>query len=387
MKVVVASDKFKGSLLSTEVANHIEIGIRKVNKNIEVVKVPMADGGEGTVQSLVDSFRGKIKTTNVKDPLGREFESFLGVLEDKKTAIIEMAAASGFMLLSETERNPMKTTTYGFGELIKYGLDLGCRSFIIGIGGSATNDAGAGMLQALGAKLLDKHGDDIGYGGENLSKVVSIDLTGFDSRIAESKIVVACDVNNPLCGPNGASYVYGGQKGADDEMIKVLDENLLHFGHIVEKVCGRKLIDYPGVGAAGGLGLALIAFLNAEIRKGIDLIIEFTGLEEKIKEADLVVTGEGRIDYQTQFGKTPYGVAQIAKKYDLPVIAIAGSIGDGFESLYENGFDAIFSIVDKPMNLEECLADSKVLLEAAAERVFRTLMINVNCDKAVVNGD
>lgn len=381
MKVVVASDKFKGSLLSAEVANCIENGIRKVDKDIEVVKVPMADGGEGTVQSLVESFGGKIIKTTVKDPLGRNTEAFLGILESKNTAVIEMAASSGLMLLSETERNPMKTTTYGFGELIKYALDIGCRNFILGIGGSATNDCGAGMLQALGIRLLDEHGNDIGYGGENLVNVVNIDMSGFDPRIAESKITVACDVDNPLCGPDGASYVFGTQKGADSEMVKILDSNLLYFGKFIEKMSGKNVINYPGAGAAGGLGAALIAVLNAELGKGIDLIIEFTGLEEKIKEADLVLTGEGRIDYQTKFGKTPYGVAQIAKKYHLPVIAIAGSIGDDYEKLYESGFDAIFSIVDKPMTMEQAVENSKVLLEAATERIFRTLALNLNRNK------
>ncbi|MDP4091819.1 MAG: glycerate kinase [Bacillota bacterium] len=382
MKVVVASDKFKGSLLSNEVANHIEIGIKKASCDIEVIKVPMADGGEGTVQSLVEGLKGKIVKKKVVDPLGRPTESFMGILEDRNTAIIEMAASSGLMLLSASERNPMKTTTYGFGELIKGALDMDCRNFILGIGGSATNDGGAGMLQALGAKLLDINGYEIGYGGESLSKVSTIDLSGFDGRISESKITVACDVDNPLCGSNGASYIYGIQKGADKNMVEILDKNLYHFGKLIEKAAGKSVIDCAGSGAAGGLGAALIAFFNAEMKKGIDLVIELTGLENIIKDADLVLTGEGGMDFQTKFGKTPYGVAQIAKKYNLPVIAIAGSLGTGFEELYNNGFDAIFSIVDKPMSLEQAFENSKQLLEAAAERIIRVLMIDLNRKKA-----
>jgi glycerate 2-kinase len=378
VRVVIASDKFKGSLRSYEVASCIERGIKKVDSSIEVIKLPMADGGEGTVESLIAGFTGKMVTVKVRDPLMREINSTYGIINGGKTAIIEMASSSGLMLLSQKERNPLKTTTYGFGECIKDAFDKGCRDIIIGIGGSATNDGGAGMLQALGARLLDAEENEIGPGSENLSKLETIDISNLDRRIKEVKITVACDVDNPLCGPNGASYVFGFQKGADEEMVKVLDNNLHHFGKIIEKVTGVSIINYPGAGAAGGVGGSMLAFLCAELKKGIDLVIEITKLEEKIREADLVITGEGMIDYQTKFGKTPYGVAKIAKKYNVPVVAIAGSIGEGYEVLYENGFDTIFSIIDKPMTLKQAIRNSETLVEAAAERIIRALLIRLN---------
>ena len=382
MRVVIASDKFKESLSSNEVAGCIERGIKKVDSSIEVIKVPMADGGEGIVQALIASCIGKIVKAKVRDPLMREINSSYGIIEGENKAIIEMASSSGLMLLSKKERNPFKTSTYGFGECIKHALDNGCRDIIVGIGGSATNDGGSGMLQALGVRLLDAEGNEIGLGAENLSRLQTIDISNLDKRIKETKITVACDVDNPLCGPNGASYVYGFQKGADEETVKILDNNLHHFGKIIERVTGISIINYPGAGAAGGVGGSMMAFLGAELKKGIELVIEITKLEEKIKVADLVITGEGMIDYQTRFGKTPYGVAKIAKKYGVPVVAIAGSIGEGFEVLYENGFDTIFSIIDKPMTLKQAIRDSKTLIETTAERIIRALLINLNENKS-----
>ncbi|MGH4137821.1 glycerate kinase [Clostridium sp.] len=380
MKIVIAPDSFKGSLSALEVCEGIEKGIRKVLGVAEIVKVPMADGGEGTVQSLVDATGGKLIKVKVKDPLMRTVEAFYGILGDGTTAVIEMAAASGITLLSKEERNPMKTTTYGTGEIIVHALDMGCRNFIIGIGGSATNDGGAGMLSALGVKLLDVNGKDIGCGGGSLDKLKTIDLSHLDSRIELCNIVAACDVDNPLCGERGASNIFGPQKGADEDMIITLDNNLSHYADMVEKYLGISIKEYPGAGAAGGLGGGLLAFLNAKLKRGIDIVIETTKLEDSIKDADLVFTGEGMIDYQTAFGKTPFGVAKVAKKYNIPVIAIAGGIGKGTETLYEQGFTSIFSIVDKPMQLEEAIENCGILLENASERIMRILKTNNNFD-------
>jgi glycerate kinase len=376
MKIIIAPDSFKGSLSALDVCKNIEKGIRKVFANAEIISVPMADGGEGTVQSLVDATGGKFINIKVKGPLLSSVDAFYGILGDGATAVIEMAAASGITLLTKEERNPMKTTTYGTGEIIKHALNMGCKNFIIGIGGSATNDGGAGMLNALGVKLLDENGDEIGFGGGNLYKLQTIDISKIDSRIKLCNIVAACDVDNPLCGEKGASNVFGPQKGADENMIITLDKNLSHYADMVEKYLGVSIKDYPGAGAAGGLGGGLLAFLNAKLLPGINIVIETTALEEKIKDADLVLTGEGMIDYQTQYGKTPYGVANLAKKYNIPVIAIAGGIGNDAEDLYLKVFDCIFSIVDKPMALEEAMKNSELLLQKTAERIMRVIKIN-----------
>ena len=375
MKFVIAPDSFKGSLTALEVADSIEKGIKKIFEDSIIEKVPMADGGEGTVQSLVDSTGGKIINLKVKGPALKEVNAFYGILGDGKTAIIEMAAASGLPLLSAEEKNPAITTSYGTGELIKDSLDRGCRNIIIGLGGSATNDGGIGMLKALGIQFLDSNGEDIGFGGESLSKLCKIDLSSIDSRIRECNITAACDVTNPLCGPEGASYIFGPQKGADEEMIKMLDENLANYANIIKREFEIDIINASGAGAAGGMGAGLMAFLNAKLEKGIDIVINLTKLEERIKEADFVFTGEGMMDYQTAFGKTPYGVAKVAKKYNIPVIGISGGVGNGFETLYDKGFDSIFSIVDKPMSLKDAMKDGKKLIQSTAERIMRTINI------------
>jgi glycerate kinase len=372
MKILIAPDKFKGSLSAFEVADNIEKGILKVFPKAIVVKVPMADGGEGTVESLVDATGGKIIKTNVKDPLFRDIESFYGILGDGKTAVIEMAAASGLYLLKDYERNPMITTTYGTGQLIKDALDRGCRRFIIAIGGSATNDGGAGMATVLGVKFYDKDGREIGLGGGELSKIYSIDTSNLDERLKECEFIVACDVANPLIGENGASRVYGPQKGATKEMVEVLDKNLEHYGKLLEKYFNKKIIDVPGSGAAGGLGAGLMAFLNAQLKNGIEIIIETLKLEEKIKEADIVISGEGKIDFQTAFGKTISGIAKLCKKHNKPLIVIAGTVED-IENLYEIGVSSIFSIVEKPMSLEDAIKNAPTLLEKSAERIFRLI--------------
>lgn len=374
MKILIAPDSFKENLSAKEVAQAIERGIKKVDENIQTSIVPMADGGEGTVESLVEATDGQIINVKVKDPLMRDIDSYYGVLGDRKTAVIEMAAASGLALLEKDERNPMDTTSFGTGQLIKYAIEEGYKDIIIGIGGSATNDGGAGMLMALGAKLLDANGEDIGLGAKGLGKLKSIDLSNFHEDIKDCNFVVACDVDNPLVGKRGASYVFGPQKGADEHMVKILDANLENFGKVVEDTLGISLLQYPGAGAAGGMGAALLAFLDAELERGIDIVIEATQLERKIMDSNLVITGEGKIDGQTQFGKTPYGIATLAKKYNKPVIAIAGGIGEDASVLYEKGIDSIFSIVNKPMTLEEAMVHGESLLEDTAERIIRALI-------------
>jgi len=371
MRIVVAPDSFKESLSANEVALSIEKGIYKVFPEAEVTLIPMADGGEGTVQSLVDATGGKVVTFTVKDPLMRDIEGFLGILGDKETAVIEMAAASGLDLLKEDEKDPWVTTTFGTGQLIKKALDSGSKKIIIGIGGSATNDGGAGMAEALGVKLLDSQGNQIIRGGGGLKELMSIDSSGLDPGISRVQILVACDVNNPLVGENGASQVYGPQKGADQNMVGALDENLKHLASIIKRDLDKDILEVPGSGAAGGLGGGLMAFLNAQLKPGFEIIKEIVDLEQKMKGADLVITGEGRIDFQTQFGKTPFGVAQVAGKFGIPVIALAGTLGDGHQVLYEQGIDAMFSILDRPMDLTEAKTEAPLLLKNTAERIMR----------------
>lgn len=377
MRFVIAPDSFKGSLTAAEVAESIERGIKRVFNDVIIDKIPMADGGEGTVQSLVDSTGGRIISLKVSDPLMKEVDSFYGILGDGETAIIEMAAASGLPLISEKERNPIITTTYGTGELIKDSLNKGCKNIIIGLGGSATNDGGVGMLQSLGVKFLDYNGEDIGQGGGSLKKLDRIDVSNIDPRLNECSIIAACDVTNPLCGERGASYVFGPQKGADNEMVKELDEALNNYAEIIKKCLKKDIKNEPGSGAAGGMGAGLMAFLNAKLEKGIDIVTRLTALDRKIKGADFVFTGEGMMDYQTVFGKTPYGVAMVAKKYNIPVIGIAGGIGKGSEVLFESGFKSIFSIVDSPMSLEEAMINGEILIERTTERILRVIKLYI----------
>ena len=371
MKIVIAPDSFKGSLTALQVAGAIEVGLRRVFPNAAIEKVPMADGGEGTVQSLVDATNGEILNARVLDPLGNPIKAEYGVLGDGFTAVIEMAAASGLTLVPLDKRNPCVTTTYGTGELIRAALAHGCRKLIIGIGGSATNDGGAGMAQALGAKLLTTNGKQIGPGGGSLATLSSIDLSELDPRIAETETVVACDVNNPLTGKQGASHVYGPQKGATPEMIEVLDANLAHFDKIVQRDLSKSVGNVQGAGAAGGLGAGLMAFLNASLKSGIEIVTEATKLSKRFADADLVITGEGQINFQTVFGKTPVGVAKVAKTHNIPVIAIAGSIADNSDGVYDAGIDAMIDIVPEPMPLETAIENATPLIETAAERAGR----------------
>ncbi len=376
LKIVIAPDSFKESLSASDVAKNIQKGIVSAIPNASIVMVPMADGGEGTVQSLVHSTDGRIIQTQVHDPLMREITSFFGILGDGQTAVIEMAAASGIELISTSERNPLKTTSYGTGELIKSAMDTGARKLIIGIGGSATNDGGAGMLQALGMKFLDKNGFEINHGGGSLDKLTYIDITNIDKRLNTTKIIVASDVNNPLFGENGASSIFGPQKGASPEVVKILDNNLEHYALITEEFLKKEFHSIPGAGAAGGLGFGLITWLNAEIKPGFEIIAKQASLEEKIKKSDLVITGEGKIDAQSKYGKTPYGVAKLAKKYQVPVIAFAGIVEDEARLIYDDLFQMIIPISEKTMSLEESKKNAASLLQKAAYNALKQYIYN-----------
>ncbi len=375
MKILIAPDSFKESLKASDVAHYIEKGIRRAMPDAECLLSPLADGGEGTVDALVNATGGNILKVPVKDPLMRNINSFFGILGDGRTAVIEMAAASGLELLNEEERDPWITSTYGTGQLIRAALDAGVHRIIIGIGGSATNDGGAGMARALGVKLLDMEGNETGPGGGQAGAIETIDCSGLDKRLPEVAFMVASDVQNPLCGENGASYIYGPQKGASGEMVKKLDSNLRHFGEKMEAVFEKELLEMPGAGAAGGLGAGLVAFLDARIQPGFEIIRELTGLEDKVREADLVITGEGKLDEQTKFGKTPHGVALLSKKYEKPVIAIAGTLGKHYEELYDHGFDALFSITDSPMTLKMAMNDAGRLVENTCYAIFKSISL------------
>ncbi|WP_161515228.1 glycerate kinase [Priestia megaterium] len=377
MKIVIAPDSFKESLTALNVCEAVEKGIKAHFPNAEISKVPMADGGEGTVQSLVDATGGEIIQTRVTGPLGKAVEAFYGILGDGKTAVIEMAAASGLHHVPVDKRNPLITTTRGTGELILKALDHKVKHIIIGIGGSATNDGGAGMAKALGAKLLDANGAEIKEGGGSLDQLASIDLTNLDFRLAEVKVEVACDVDNPLTGETGASAVFGPQKGATPDMVRQLDRNLAHYAAVIEKEMDIHIQNVPGAGAAGGLGGGLLAFLSAELKPGVDIVIEATQLESYIKDADLVITGEGRIDGQTIYGKTPIGVAKTAKKHSVSVIAIAGSIGVGSEAVYEHGISALFSVVPGAVALSEALEKADENIERTAKNVASVIRLAI----------
>ncbi|ANP75659.1 glycerate kinase [Vibrio sp. 10N.222.51.C8] len=369
MKIVIAPDSYKESLSAMGVAQAIEDGFKQLIPNAEYVKLPMADGGEGTVQSLVDATNGSIIQHPVIGPLGEIVEGFYGMFGDGKTAIIEMAAASGLDLVSPEQRNPLKTTTYGTGELIKAVLDKGVEHIIIGIGGSATNDGGLGMAQALGIRMLDAEGHELVFGGGELSKLTTIDLTNLDPRLQNVRLEVACDVDNPLCGPKGASQVFGPQKGATPEMVELLDANLAHYASIMKNQLGVDVIDLPGAGAAGGLGAALVGLLNAELRPGINIVMDAVNLDEIVSDADLVITGEGRIDSQTIHGKTPIGVARTAKKHKLPVIGIAGCLASDCGVVHEHGIDAVFAVVNRSVDLPTALAEAAENIELTARNV------------------
>ncbi len=369
MKIVLAPDSFKESLSALQVAESLENGFKQVFPDAEYVKVPMADGGEGTTQSLVDATGGRIITKTVTGPLGEKVEAFFGILGNETTAIIEMAAASGLYLVPSEKRNPLVTTTRGTGELIAAALEHNVDHIIIGIGGSATNDGGAGMASALGARFLDKNGQKLEDGGGFLSSLAAIDLSHLDSRLDGVKIEVACDVDNPLIGPKGASAIFGPQKGATPEIVHQLDENLAHYAAVIERELGIKIAEVPGAGAAGGLGGGLLAFMQADLKRGVDIVIEATRLSELVADADLVLTGEGKIDSQTIFGKTPIGVAKTAKKHVVPVIAIAGNAASDSDVVHEHGIDAVFSIIPGVISLQEAFQNAEEYVERTARNI------------------
>lgn len=377
MRIVIAPDSYKGSLSAVAVTAAVERGLLSVFPAAEIHKVPIADGGEGTVEALTAATGGQILRETVTGPLGDPVDAFWGILGDGATAVIEMAAASGLTLVPESQRDPRFTTTYGTGQLIKAALDRGLRNIIIGIGGSATNDGGAGMLQALGAAFLDTADKYLPQGGGALAQLAAIELSGLDRRLAETVIQVACDVDNPLCGPKGASAVYGPQKGATPEMVAQLDNALEKYAEIAQTVTGKSVSACPGAGAAGGLGAGLLFFTNAQLKPGVEIILETTGFTAIVKNADLVITGEGRTDYQTAFGKAPVGVAKIAQLHQVPVICLSGGLGKGHEAVLDQGIDSLMSIVPQPMALEECVLSAAMLVEQAAARLGRILRIGM----------
>ncbi|NEG88532.1 glycerate kinase [Bifidobacterium aerophilum] len=374
-RYVCAPDSFKESLTANEAAQAMAQGIRQADPDAEIRMVPMADGGEGTAQALADATGGTMRRTIAHDPLGRPIAARYAMLGDGTTAVVETAEASGLALLAPDERNPKIATSYGTGELIRAALDSGATTVIVGLGGSATNDAGAGILKALGARLLDADGHDLAPGGAALAELETIDTSGLDERLNGVEIIAACDVTNPLTGPNGASAVFGPQKGASASDVALLDRALTRFAEIAGRQLNMDVAALPGGGAAGGIGAALLAFLHAEFKPGIDLVIDRTGLDEAAQWADVVFTGEGSIDFQTKFGKTPAGVAAVAKRHGKPVIAIAGHIGDGIGELHEIGIDAVFGIAPGAAGLDELLRAAAANVTRTAEQVTRLLNI------------
>ena len=371
MKVVIAPDSYKGCLSALEVAKAMERGVLSVFPSAEVRKIPIADGGEGTVAALVTATNGQLRQTEVTDPLGNKIIAHWGVLGDGRTAVIEMAAASGLPLVPKEKRDPRVTTTYGTGELIKAALADGLAKIIIGIGGSATNDGGTGMARALGVRFLDAAGQEVAAGGGSLAEICQIDTTGLDPRLKNTEIVVACDVDNPLCGTRGASAVFGPQKGATPEMVQQLDAGLAKYASCARQATGRDVAEKAGAGAAGGLGAGLMFFTPAQLKPGVEIVLDAVGFSDIVRDADFVITGEGRTDFQTAFGKAPVGVAKVAKTHGAPVFCISGGLGEGADDVLAQGIDAVMSICDRPLSLEECMAAGAQLIEPAAARLSR----------------
>ena len=377
MNIVIAPDSFKESLTALEVAVAIKTGFERIFPNAEYQLVPMADGGEGTVQSLVDATQGCLQKIAVIAPLANTVEAFWGLSGDKQTAFIEMAAASGLHLVAPEQRNPLVTTSYGTGELIKAALDRGVKKIILGIGGSATNDGGVGMLQALGIRFLNAQQQEIGFGGEQLAFISQIDLSALDPRLAQVEIEVACDVNNPLCGEYGASAIFGPQKGATAAMVEQLDKALAHFAQVVKSQLGKEIALHAGAGAAGGMGAGLLLLPNVRLKSGVQIVMEATHLQDKISQADFVITGEGRMDAQSIAGKTPIGVARLAKELNKPVIAIVGSLREDYSVVYQHGIHAVFPIIRQLSSLDELLKQGKENLISTAENVARVIKLSL----------
>ncbi|MEZ3499628.1 glycerate kinase [Pantoea sp. KPR_PJ] len=373
MKIVIAPDSYKESLSAQGVASAIEAGFREIFPHATYVKIPVADGGEGTVEAMVAATEGTIVNLRVTGPLGEPVEAFYGLSGDARTAFIEMAAASGLERVPAARRDPLITTSYGTGELIKSALDKGVGHIIIGIGGSATNDGGAGMMQALGAQLLNAQGNEIGFGGGALPALARIDIGGLDARVRQCRFEVACDVTNPLTGSDGASAIFGPQKGATPELVTQLDNALAHYASIIQRDLDIDVLHIPGGGAAGGMGAALHAFCQADLRRGIEIVTEALGLAEQVKDATLVITGEGRIDSQSINGKVPIGVARVARRFNKPVIGIAGSLTADVGVVHQHGLDAVFSVLYSICTLEEALANAEMNLRLAARNIAATL--------------
>lgn len=373
MRVLIAMDSFKGSISSIDGSVAISLGIRDIYPDAEIITLPLADGGEGTVEALVQATNGQLISKEVTGPLNEKVDAVYGILGDRKTAVIEVAAACGLPLVPSDKRNPLVTTTYGVGELIYDAVDRGCREFVIGLGGSATNDAGVGMLQALGITFLDRHNKEITLGGRELINIKSVDVTSVLPELKDCTFKVACDVNNPLYGPTGASHIFSPQKGATVEMIKELDKGLKNFAEVVLLELGTDIHNIAGAGAAGGLGAAFAGFLQAKLQSGIELVLEITETEKNMQGVDFVITGEGRLDGQTSMGKAPLGVAQLARKYEIPVLALAGGINEETAILNELGVTSYFSVVNAPMTLEEAM-NPKVTyqnLRSTSNQLFR----------------
>lgn len=375
MKIVLAPDSYKNSLTAKQVAQSMKKGFAKVYPDAEFVNVPMADGGEGTVQSLVDARNGQMVTETVVNPLGNKTQAQYGLIDDGQVAVIEMAQASGIQFINQFTQNPYVTTTFGTGELIKSAIQKGAKTIIMGIGGSATNDGGAGMAQALGAHLLDDKDEELQYGGAMLKKLDHIDISQMLPELKDVKIIIAFDVTNPLTGKNGASHVFGPQKGASPEMADFLDEALSHYADVLKRDLGKDLEQTPGAGAAGGLGAGLLAFTNSQMRSGVDIVVDYTGLKDIVQDADVVITGEGQIDFQTKFGKTPIGVAKATKAVNpnATVVAIAGSVGEKISELYPLGIDAIFTCVPGVEDLSKAIADTDKNLQQVSENIARLI--------------
>ncbi len=374
VKIVIAPDSFKGCLSAAEVAEAIQVGIRAADPDITCEKVPLADGGEGTVDALVHATDGRFVSAVVEGPLGEPVEARFGILGDEETAVIEMAAASGLPLIPQEQRDPTRTTTYGTGQLITAALDAGCRRLVVGIGGSATTDGGAGMAQALGVRMLDSQGREIPrVTGGRLGEVTAIDIGELDRRMDECTILVACDVDNPLLGPRGAAAVYGPQKGATPAQVEKLEAGLAHFAELLERDMGKSVAEVPGAGAAGGLGAGLLAFCDTQLQPGIDIILDVVKLAEKAAGAELIITGEGKIDSQTAFGKAPMGALRVGQQLGIPVIAIGGSVAPDASQLNEYGFAGLFSILRQPMSLSEaiCPQTARQMLKTTAEQIMR----------------
>lgn len=383
MKIVIAPDSFKESLSAMAVANAIEAGFREIFPHADYLKIPVADGGEGTVQAMIEATAGRRVELAVSGPLGEAVQAFYGLTGGDAVAVIEMAAASGLELLPPPLRNPLKTTSYGTGELIRGALDAGARRFVLGVGGSATNDGGAGMLQALGVRLLDAQGAELGPGGAELARLAGIDIARLDPRIQDCVFDIACDVSNPLVGPQGASAVFGPQKGATAEMVAQLDANLRHYAAVIARDLRCEVADVPGAGAGGGIAAAMMVFLNGRLRPGSEIVTDTIGLDQAVCDADLVITGEGRIDSQTINGKTPVGVARVAARHGKPVIAIGGCLSSNSAVVHEHGITAAFGAVSRPCSIDEALREAAFNLRTAARNIAATLKVGANMAEAI----